>query len=191
MGFCRPVRITVLGALVSVSALCGQATPARVAIGGGLLLADHGRDGFLRSPGVAGFLRLNLTSFPLLLDASVEHAPQNRDIEAVTCPLPPVPCANAFAGPTTALTFAPAVQGTKRESPTSGVAWLFRLGPSVSWRVHREAGSEPFAVGVRGGVSAKVGYHRAGVLLSADFFRLFRAGSSQEWFLPITVGWQF
>jgi len=28
-------------------------------------------------------------------------------------------------------------------------------------------------------------------LISADYFRLFRAGSTPEWFLPVTIGWQF
>ena len=193
MRLCRHVWMCVLVPLFCVSALQGQAAPLRVSVGGGLLFADHGKGGQLSSRGASGFLRLNRMGSPLLLETSIQSAPRSRYVIVFApCPPPPEPCGDTpFLGPTTALTVAPAVQITERESSTSGVALLYRLGPSVSWQVRREAGADPFAVGARAGVSVRLGHQTGGLLLSADLFRLFHTGSSPRWFLPLTVGGEF
>lgn len=187
----RLVRLSVLGSLLFANALRGQAAPLRVAIGVGLLTADNGRSGLLSSRGVTGFVRLTPAGSFLLFEASLQHLPRNRDIVVVPCPSPPVSCDTDFTGPSTALAFAPGIQVSEHAGTRSGVALLYRIGPSVSWYVGRERGADPVALGARAGVSARWGRQAGALLLSADYFRLFHAGSSPRWFLPITVGAEF
>jgi len=174
------------------SALHAQAKPITATIGGGILFADNGEQDLLSSRGATGFVRLNWRSSPLMLEAAIQHVPRNDDIVFIAaCPPAPASCTSAFVGPTTAITFAPALQLTKRDPGTPKAAALFRVGPSVSWQVRRQDGSEPLAVGVRAGVSVRLGEETGGVIISADAFRLFNAGSSPGWYLPITFGVEF
>jgi hypothetical protein len=182
-----PLSRLVLLLVLPISTLHAQAKPITATIGAGVLFADNGEQDLLSSRGATGFVRLNWRSSPLMLEASVQHVPRNDDIVFIAaCPPAPASCTQAFIGPTTALTFAPALQFAERETRPSGVTVLVRVGPSLSWRVRRQDGSEPLAVGARAGMSVRLGTH--GVLLSADIFRLFNAGSSPGWYLPITMG---
>jgi hypothetical protein len=124
----------------------------------------------------------------LVLDASIQNVPRSTDIVSGPCPPAPTACGSGFDGPTTALTLAPGIQATRR---VPSAAWLFRLGPSVSWLADRGAGSDPLAAGFRAGISVRNGRGQTGLLISADYFRLFRGGAPPQWFLPVTVGWQF
>jgi hypothetical protein len=178
----------LLGAVPVVESLQAQERPISLAAGGGLLFADKGSSTYLRSRGITVYLRLSWQSFPLLLDASIQNVPRNSDILFGPCPPPPTACGGTFVGPTTALTVAPAIQTTKR---VPGAAWLFRFGPSVSWFSGREPGSEPLATGLRAGISVRNGHGQSGLLISADYFRLFRVGTPPKWFFPVTIGWQF
>ena len=175
---------------LAIGALQAQAKPITATIGAGLLFADNGAQDLLSSRGATGFVRVNWRSAPLMLEAAIQHVPRNDDIVFIAaCPPAPVSCTQAFIGPTTAITFAPALQFAERETRPSGVMVLVRVGPSLSWRVRRQDGSEPLAVGARAGMSVRLGTD--GVLLSADIFRLFNAGSSPGWYLPITLGIEF
>lgn len=154
-----------------------------------LLLASlsKGSSTIVRSRGITAYLRLGWRRVPVILDASVQSA-RNRDIVFGPCPPPPAACGSPFTGPTTALTLAPAIQATQRVPVAT---WLFRLGPSVSWLSDREPGSHPLAAGLRAGISVRNGRTQSGLLISADYFRLFRTGTPPQWFLPVTIGWQF
>ena len=183
-------RLVLLLPLLATSTLHAQAKPVTATIGAGLLFADNGEQDLLSSRGATGFIRLDWRKAPLMLEASVQHVPRNDDIVFIAaCPPAPASCAPPFIGPTTAITFAPALQFAERETRPSGVTVLVRVGPSLSWRVSRQDGSEPLAVGARAGMSVRLG--TGGVLLSADLFRLFNAGSSPGWYLPITMGIEF
>ncbi|MES2306517.1 MAG: hypothetical protein V4558_13495 [Gemmatimonadota bacterium] len=183
----------VLVALPQANILLAQSKPARVAMGAGMLISDNGEDGSsLRTLGAAGFVRLGWKGSPLLLEGSVQFVPLTAAYETIPCPPYPASCGpEAFSGPTTSVTFAPALQGTKRQSPGAGVAWQFRIGPTLSWRMDREPGSDAFALGARAGMSARLGHHDHGFLVSADVIRLFRTGLTPRWYAPITLGWQF
>jgi hypothetical protein len=176
----------LLGALSLVGALQAQQRPVSLAGGGGLLLVDKGSSTLLGSRGITAFVRLSWRRFPLVLDAAVQNVPRTTGIAWAPCPPSPAACGSPFSGPTTALTLAPAIQATQR---VPVAAWLFRLGPSVSWLANREPGSPPLAAGLRAGVSVRNG-QQSGLLISADYFRLFRTGPP-AWFFPLTVGWQF
>jgi hypothetical protein len=184
----RQTVALLLGALALPAGLQAQERPVSVAAGAGLVFADHGSDDLLRSRGFSAYLRLSSRTLPLLLDASIQNVPRNRDIVFGPCPPAPAACGTTFIGPTTALTLAPAIQATQR---VPVAAWLFRLGPSVSWFPDREPGSDALAAGLRAGISVRNGRAQSGLLISADYFRVFRAGSAPEWFLPVTMGWQF
>ncbi len=177
-----------LGALALAAGLQAQERPVHVAAGAGLLFAGHRSDDFLRTRGFSAYLRLSWRTLPLLLDASIQNVPRNRDIVFVACQPPPATCGSPFLGPTTAVTLAPAIQAMRR---VPVAAWLFRLGPSVSWFSGRRPGSDPLAAGLRAGISVRNGRMQSGLLISADYFRVFRAGSPPDWFLPVTIGWQF
>jgi hypothetical protein len=176
----------LLGALSLVGALHAQQRPISLAAGGGLLFADNG-SAMLHSRGITGFVRLSWRRFPLILDASVHNVPRNRGIVFGPCPPSPAACGSDFTGPTTALTLAPAIQATQR---VPVAAWLFRLGPSVSWLADRAQGSHPLAAGLRAGISVRNGQTQSGLLISVDYFRLFRS-EPPAWFFPVTIGWQF
>lgn len=176
----------LLAVLPMVGTLHAQDRPVSLAAGGGLLFADHGSSTILRSRGISAYLRLSWRRVPLLLDASIQNVPESRAIPWGPCPPPPAACGSGFDGPTTALTLAPAIQATQR---VAVAAWLFRLGPSVTWLVNRAPNSDPLAAGLRAGISVRNG-QQSGLLISADYFRLFRSGPP-AWFFPITVGWQF
>jgi len=174
-----------------VGALRGQERSVSLAAGGGLLLVDKASSTIVGSRGVTAFFRLSWRRFPLILDASVQNVPRNRDIIFGPCPPPSVgpPCGSSpFLGPITAFTLAPAIQATQR---VPVAAWLFRFGPSVSWLSGREPGSHPLTAGLRAGISVRNGSAQSGLLISADYFRLFRTGTPPTWFLPVTIGWQF
>ena len=175
----------LLASIPLAGALQAQQRPVSLAAGGGLLFADQGSS-TLRSRGVAAYLRLSWRRFPLILDASLQNVSRRADFVFAPCPSPPAACGSAFFGPTTALTLSPAIQATQR---VPVAAWLFRLGPSVSWLADRAEGSHPLAAGVRAGVSVRNG-QQSGLLISADYFRLFRT-EPPAWFFPITIGWQF
>jgi len=157
-----------------VGALQAQDRPVSLAVGGGLLFADHGASTILRSKGITAYLRLSWRSIPLSLDASMQTVLRNNDILFGPCPPSPGACGSTFVGPTTAVTLSPAIQATRR---VSGAAWLFRLGPSVSWLPDREPGSDPLAPGLRAGISVRNGHGQSGLLISVDYFRLFRGGA--------------
>jgi len=178
----------VLGGFALPAGLQAQERPVGVAAGAGLVFADHGSDDLLRSRGFSAYLRFSWRTFPLLLDASIQTVPQTTGLVFAPCPSPPAGCGSAFYGPTTAVILAPAIQATQR---VPAAAWLFRFGPSVSWFPDRAPGFDPLAVGLRAGISVRNGRAQSGLLISADYFRLFRAGSPPEWFLPVTIGWQF
>ena len=180
--------LALLLAALAASPLAGQRRTPSVAIGGGILFADDGDGAFLNSRGIAAFLRLGLPVPPLVLETSFARVPRNTDILVAPCLAPPAPCPAGFLGPSTALTLAPALQPALH-APSA--AWLFRLGPSVSWLIDRESGSQPLAIGARAGVSIRSGQKDSGFLVSVDYYRLFRHGTAPEWFLPITVGWEF
>jgi len=180
----------LLYALSVAGALQGQERPLSLAVGGGLLFVDRSSSTIVGSRGVTAFFRISWRSVPLILDASVQNVPRNRDIIFGPCPPPSVgPCGpSPFIGPITAFTLAPAIQATQR---VLVAAWLFRFGPSVSWLTGREPGSQPLAAGLRAGISVRNGRAQSGLLISADYFRLFRTGTPPTWFLPVTIGWQF
>ena len=187
----RAVRCSfrlLVGALPMVSALQAQHRPVSLAAGAGLLFADHGASTILRSKGIAAYLRVDLPHVPLLLDASIVTVLRNNDIVFGPCPPAPAACSSTFVGPTTALTVSPSIQATER---VPGAAWLFRFGPSVSWLPDRAPGSDPLAPGLRVGISVRHGHGVSGLLMSVDYFRLFRAGTPPTWFIPVTIGWQF
>ncbi len=177
----------LVGVLPMISALQAQGRPPRLAAGGGLVFADNGSSTILRDRGVSAYFRLSLRQLPLVLDVSIQRVPENTDIVSGPCPPPPAACGSGFLGPTTLLTLAPAVQATLR---VPSAAWLFRLGPSASWLVNREPNSDPLAAGLRAGISVRNGRADSGLLISADYFRLFRR-TPPTWFLPLTIGWQF
>ena len=178
--------LLVLGPVLAFGSLqAQQPPPLKFAMGGGLLFADAGQSTFLRSRGTDAFLRIGWRRLPLILDASIQHVPAS-DILFGPCPLPG--CATTFTGPTTVLTLAPAIQGTVRVPPGS---WLFHLGPSLHWLVDRQSGSDPIVPGLRAGVGFHVGQRQSGLLISGDYLRLFRGGTAPNWFLPVTIGWQF
>jgi len=179
--------ILLVGVLPMISALQAQGRPPRLAAGGGLVFADNGSSTILRDQGVSAYFRLSLRQLPLVLDVSIQRVPENTDIVSGPCPPPPAACGSGFLGPTTLLTLAPAVQATLR---VPSAAWLFRLGPSASWLVDREPNSDPLAAGLRAGISVRNGRADSGLLISADYFRLFRR-TPPTWFLPLTIGWQF
>ena len=178
-----------LALLLSVSLGAGRllAQQSRLAAGAGLLVADKGPSGLLRSRGVTAFVRITPPRLPLILELSLQHVPQTRDILFSPC-LPPGTCGSTFLGPTTALTFAPALQASQR---VPNATWLLRLGPAFHWLLDRESTSGPIAAGARAGVSVRSGRGRSGLLVSADYFRAFRGSHFPRWFLPLTVGWQF
>ena len=178
----------LVGALPVVRALQAQDRPVSLAVGAGLLFADHGASTILRSKGIAAYLHLNLRGVPLLLDASMLTVLRNNDIVFGPCPPSPGACGSTFVGPTTAVTLSPAIQATRS---VPGAAWLFRFGPSVSWLPDREPGSDPLAPGLRAGISVRNGHRQSGLLISVDYFRLFRARTPPTWFIPVTIGWQF
>ena len=159
-----------------------------VAIGGGILFADDGNGNYLNSNGFSAFLRFGWRTPPLALETWFESVPLNTDIVSGPCMPPPAPCPATFLGPSTALTLAPVLQPVLH-GPTA--SWLFRLGPSVSWLADREPGSHPLALGWRGGTSIRAGHKDSGFLVSVDYHRLFRQGTAPEWFLPVTIGWEF
>ncbi len=174
----------LLVALATVGALQAQQRPVSLAAGGGLLFMGNASSTVLRSRGITGYIRLGWRRFPLILDASVQNVSVNRVVYG-PCPPSPAACGSS-TGPMTALTLAPAIQATQR---VPVAAWLFRFGPSVTWLANRAPGSDPLAAGLRAGISVRNG-QRSGLLISADYFRLFRAGPP-AWFFPITIGWQF
>lgn len=57
MQLSRPVRMSVLAPLLLAGTFRGQATPHRVSIGGGLLIADWSNYDSLPSRGVNGFVQ--------------------------------------------------------------------------------------------------------------------------------------
>jgi hypothetical protein len=181
-----------LALLLGVLPMCGaseaQAPRVSLAAGGGLLFADRGSYDIGGSRGITAYLRLSGRRFPLLLDASIQTVLGKTRVAFAPCPPPPAACGSTLDGWTTALTLAPAIQATQRVPVAS---WLFRFGPSLSWLVDREPGSDPLAMGLRAGVSVRNGQAQSGFLISADYFRLFRGGSPPEWFFPVTIGWQF
>lgn len=182
----------LLSALVALtagsSALAGAQAPDRhvgVAIGGGLLAADH-------SPGGAGinlFVRVGWPRLPLVVDASFENTP-GQVLVAVLCKPGAINCGgfSNYSGEITALTFAPAIQFTERGRKA---ALLYRVGPSVHWLTDRQPGSASAAGGYRAGLSLRLGEGNSGFLISADYYRLLRGNTAPRWFLPITIGWQF
>lgn len=183
-----PCHFLVLLAAIPLGALAAQHRAASVAIGGGVLFADDGNSGYLNSRGISAFFRFNWPTAPLVMEASVQSVPRNTDILFAPCMPPPATCPAVFLGPSTAVTLAPALQATTR-APTA--AWLFRVGPSLSWLVDREPASDPLAIGWRAGTSVRTGHSKSGFLVSLDYYHLFRRGVAPDWFLPITVGWQF
>ncbi len=183
-------RLVLLLLVLPIGTLHAQAKPITATLGAGVLFADNGDHDLLSSRGATGFVRVNWSSSPLMLEAAIQYVPRNDDIVFIAaCPPAPASCAPAFIGPTTAITFAPALQFAERETRPSGVTVLVRVGPSLSWHVRRQDGSEPLAVGARAGMSVRLGTD--GVLLSADIFRLFNAESLPGWYLPITLGIEF
>jgi len=184
----RPTLALFLGALALPAGLRAQERPVHVAAGAGLLFADQGSGDLLRSRGFSAYLRFSWGTFPLLLDASIQSVPQAPSPVFAPCPSPPAACRSAFYGPTTALILAPAIQLTQRVPVAT---WLFRFGPSMSWFPDREPGSDPVAAGLRAGISVRNGRAQSGLLIAADYFRVFRAGTSPRWLLPVTIGWQF
>lgn len=180
--------VSIAGLLALAGPIEAQRSrPIDFAIGGGPLVADNGVSNTLASRGVTAFLRLSGAHFgPVIFDVAIQHVPHNNDIVTGPCPAPPAACGSSDV--TTALTLAPAVQGAARVSPGT---WLFEFGPSVHWLVERDAGSEAVVFGLRGGLGFRVGPHASGLLLSVDYFRLFRSGTPPQWFLPFTLGWQF
>lgn len=169
----------ILALLLSIAPqgiLQGQSSSLRFAAGAGLLAADRGLDNYSNRLGTTAFLRIRSPGQPLLLEASMQHVPRNTNI------------ADAAVRASTAFTLTPAAQVTWRWPEA---AWLFRFGPSFHWFVERQLGSDPLAIGLRAGTSVRPGHTQSGLLLSADYFRLIRGGSSPRWFLPITLGWEF
>ncbi|HWZ29156.1 MAG TPA: hypothetical protein VNX15_11365 [Gemmatimonadales bacterium] len=155
-----------------------------VSIGAGLMATDHGPGG----AGISAYLRLGFARLPLLLDASVMNAPGGAPIATVVCPGGCRPGTSPYTGPTTALALAPAFQFTEG-GPRASL--LYRLGPSVSWLPDRAPGSTSVAGGYRVGVSLRLGERNTGLLISGDYYRLLRGETAPQWFLPITIGWQF
>jgi len=179
-----PRILALLLTMTPWSLLQGQAPPTHHAAGAGLLVADRGPSGYLDRLGPTAFLRLAWPRRPLLLEVSMQHV-GHADIAIEPC-LPP--CTSTPVASSTALTLAPAAQLTWR---WPRAAWLFRVGPSFHWLLELESGSDAMAAGLRAGISARRGQTEAGLLLSADYFRLFRSGSAPRWFVPVTLGWQF
>ena len=182
----RFATVSIAGFLALAGPLEAQRSrPIDFAMGGGLLVADNGVSNTLASRGVTAFLRLGGAHFgaPVIFDVALQHVPRYNSI---VCPPGPVACGSSDG--TTALTLAPAVQGA---APVSPGTWLFAFGPSVHWLVERNLGSEALVFGLRGGLGFRVGPHASGLLVSADYFRLFRGGTAPQWFLPCTLGWQF
>jgi len=175
-------------AAIPPSPLTAQHRAPSFAIGAGVLFADDGNSGYLDSRGISAFVRLGWSNVPLVLETSIESVPQNNEIVFAPCLPPPAVCSAPFLGPSTALTFAPALQTIARAPAAS---WLFRFGPSLSWLVDRQLASDPLAVGWRAGTGVRMGHTNAGFLVSLDYYHLFRKGVAPDWFLPITVGWQF
>ena len=186
----RPFTRSLALMLTALAAtpLAGQRRAPSVAIGGGILFADNGDGSSLNSRGFSAFLRLGLPALPFVVETSFESVPRNTDIVFAPCLPPPAQCPATFLGPNTALTLAPALQ-LVQHAPSA--AWQFRLGPSVSWLTDREPGSHPLALGWRGGTSIRAGHKDSGFLVSVDYYHLFRRGLAPDWFLPITVGWEF
>jgi hypothetical protein len=186
----RPFHCVFALLLVALAAspLAGQRRSPSVAIGGGILFADDADGSYLNRRGFSAFLRLGLPAPPFVLETSFESVPRNTNILFAPCRPPPALCPAVFLGPSTALTLAPALQLAQR---APAAAWLFRLGPSLSWLVDREPGSHPLAMGWRGGTSIRAGHRDSGFLLSVDYYHLFRHGTAPDWFLPITVGVEF
>ena len=164
--------------------LRAQSSASGIAAGVGILAAD-GRNA-LNGLGVAGYLRKSWTAHPLLLEVSIQYVPRNSDI--VFGPCPPPACVSSFLGPSSVLTFAPAIQATER---VPVAAWLFRIGPSLHWLPNRDPASDPLALGLHAGVGLRMGRTESGFLLSADYYRVFRGRIAPNWFLPLTLGWQF
>lgn len=186
----RPLHCWLALMLVTLvaSPLAGQRRAPSVAIGGGILFADNGDGSYLNSRGFSAFVRLGLPTLPIAVETSFERVPRNTDIVFAPCMPPPAQCPATFLGPSTALTLAPALQPTLHAPSAS---WLFRLGPSVSWLVDREPGSQPLAIGWRAGTSVRAGHRDSGFLVSVDYYHLFRRGTAPDWLLPISVGWGF
>ena len=181
--------VFIAGFLALASSLEAQRSrPIGFAIGGGLLVADNGVYNTLASRGPTAFLRLGGAHIgvPVIFEIAIHHVPHNDVIVAAQCPSPPAACGSS--NNTTALTIAAAVQGAAHVSPGT---WLFQFGPSAHWMVERNAGTDAVVLGLRGGLGFRVGPHATGLLLSADYFRLFRGGIAPQWFFPITLGWQF
>src|SRR2546426_2758661 len=160
----RQTLALLLGALALPAGLQAQERAVGLAAGAGLVFADHGSGDLLRSRGFSAYLRLSWRTFPLLLDASIQNVPRNTDIIFGPCPPAPAACGSTFIGPTTAFTLAPAIQATQR---VPVAAWLFRLGPRLSWLPDRDPGSDPLAAGRRAGISVRNARAQSGGLISA------------------------
>ena len=70
------------------------------------------------------------------------------------------------------------------------VTLLYRFGPLASWFPQGPAGTSVVAAGLQVGLSLLTTRQQGGLLLSVDYQRLFRGGAPQ-WFVPLTLGWQF
>ena len=69
----------LLCALSMVGALEAPARPVSLGAGGGVLFVDKNASTIVGSRGVTAFFWLSWRSVPLILDASVQNAPRNRD----------------------------------------------------------------------------------------------------------------
>lgn len=175
---------------ISAPRLTGQNGRAiHPAVGLGPLVSDDVH-GALGRTGFAAYGRLTwwtTRGVSLLVDAWLHSVPTNHDIVAAPCP-PSTPCGPSFAGGTTALVLAPALQARERYER---VALLYRIGLSVAWFAHHAPSTDAAALGVRGGFSVFTSDRASGVLLSVDYVRMLRDTGGPRWFLPITIGWQF
>lgn len=163
-----------------------QGPALAVALGAGRAYTDH-RNTSLQDQGFSAFVRVTSMRAPFLLDVSYVHVPQ-APIVAYPCPSFAPSCgSNQFVGPVSALTLSPAAQMIEHNS-WSAMTW--RVGPTVSWLPDRQAGTSGAALGARAGASFLVKWGGPALVLSADYFRMFRGGQAPQWFVPITFGLQ-
>lgn len=154
-------------------------------VGGGVTLATQS------SQGGGAYFRLGSGRWPVVLDLSYSRVPGAPPVVFAPAPCPPgAVCAASFTpynGTVSAWTLAPSLQLTEGRH----TALLYRLGPALSFLSDRAPGAPAFVGGFKAGISLRLGVGTGGLLLSGDYVRLLRSGSDQQWFLPITLGWQF
>lgn len=183
--------VTLLAVLTLPSVGHTQTRPLTLSFGAGPSFNDH-RNTSLGAQGFSAFVRVSSQRLPLLLDVSYISVPKSPiAFVAYPCPSFAPTCGGSggFTGPVSALTLSPAVQTIERNSWS---AMQYRLGPSVSWLPERQQGTDAAALGARVGASFLLRFRDGpGLMISADYLRMFRGGEAPQWFVPVTLGLQF